>query len=218
MGISVMRHPRSTEMRRTLLGGVLFWLFLAPSLLYPLMALTVLPVLTLRLATSTPIGEPGTPIFQFVVSILASAGLIMSAAIIWWIWRIYRGDSPTDPKFPSPRAIAVSILALSTLVVIGVLTEPRGSSTIVDPPWLVEPVPLYYPYHAMIQGRAAVVNVELIVSETGEILRYELSGDADSEFLTAVSDAIAMMRIDTQGLNATEFPFTKRFKVPFVPE
>jgi outer membrane biosynthesis protein TonB len=94
--------------------------------------------------------------------------------------------------------------------------EPRGSSTVVDRPWLREPVSIVYPYDAEIAGREAIVEVSLLINASGEVQRYEFTGEANPEFQAAVADAIRRMHINTDELGAESYPYEKPLRVPFV--
>lgn len=107
---------------------------------------------------------------------LALVGLTLAAT--WWIWRIYRGDPPREIELPSKRALAAVGLAAALWVVASQLVEPRGSATVIDQPWLLEPVVIRYPYAAELAGREAIVDVSLFISASGQIERHEFTSAA----------------------------------------
>lgn len=200
-------------MRRTFWGAIVFWALLGPGLLYAFMALATLPAVLLRVAIGS---AAESPTGQVVMSALGLAMVATTIAMVWWVWRIYRGDPPREPKFPSKRALLTAGVLLTTWIVAIQFVERRGSSTTVDRPWLHEPVSFVYPYDAEIAGREAIVEVSLLINAAGEVERYEFTNEVDREFQSAVADAVRQMRINTNELGAESYPYEKRLRIPFV--
>lgn len=200
-------------MRRTFWGALLFWVFLAPGLLYAFLAVTTIPAILAR-AVLGPSAK--SPVGQFAMFILGLAMAASTIALVWWVWRLYRGDPPREPKIPSERVlVAVAVVILAWTIAIQ-FVESRGNSTVVDLPWLLEPVYIDYPDEVEVAGREAVVELSLLISASGEIERYEFTNAAPAEFQAEVAEAVERMRINTKELHAKSYPYEKRLRISFV--
>jgi hypothetical protein len=199
--------------RRTFWGGVVFWALLAPPLLHAFLALGMVPSALLPASLGPAAASPAARIAVVLLNLVL---LVSAAGLLWWVWRIYRGDPPRRPALPSRPARAIAGALLVAWLIALAFVEPRGSTTRLHPPWLQEPISVTYPYEAEVSGREAVVDVSLWISASGEIQRYEIGGDAGPEFRAAVEEAVAQMRVRTDALGAESFPHEKRLRIPFV--
>jgi hypothetical protein len=157
-----------------------------------------------------------SPLGEFAIGLLGLAIFASAIVMVWWIWRIYRGDPPRNPKIPSKRVLIAAAVLFTAWAVAIQFVEPRGTATVIDRPWLREPVPITYPQEVEIVEREAVVEVSLFISASGEVQRYEFTSAADSDLQAAVADAIRRMQVDTDELDADSYPFEKRLRIQFV--